>query len=217
VRCVSVSKQLENLTHAMAAQLDTEKLKKLNWRIPWPEWFAGSSVKTSAGGSAGTPERSQVETVAKSSESTPERSSVSSSATSPAGSTESYSGVLPPLDVVKIGDTVRVDRPIDEAVEWNNAMFARLFLEWLVGEPIFCGAWVSAYDIDTELLPRFQLAADCPHLEAGALRRGLAEVTAKRERATTDRSGKRISMTEYLIPKPAAEVVEFEAAKRQRA
>jgi hypothetical protein len=123
------------------------------------------------------------------------------------------------LTVVKIGDTVRIDRPPDEKDEWSNEDFARLFLQWLATEYPACrdGGWVSVPDIDDEFFLRFREAAGCPYLECGALYQGLSKVTQKRERTYKDGTGKRCSMTEYKVPKAAAAVVDLAAAKRGRA
>lgn len=90
-------------------------------------------------------------------------------------------------------------------VEWTNADFAHLFLHWLAREyPAYRNGWVSAFDIETEFFERFQEAAHCYYLECGALYRGLGAVTKKRDRRFTEYSGRRCSMTEYLVPDPAA-------------
>jgi hypothetical protein len=74
---------------------------------------------------------------------------------------------------------------------------------------------VSVLDIETDFFPRFQDAAGCRYLEYGTLYRGLSECTEKRERRYTGFSGKRHSMTEYLVPGPAGDVVDL--AERREA
>ena len=111
------------------------------------------------------------------------------------------SGDFAPLTVVRIGDTVRIDRPLGARFEWTNADFARLFLLWLAGEYPACrNAWISVHDIEDEFSIRFIEAAECHSLQLGALLRGLGKVTLKRERTYTDWTGKRCSMTEYKNP-----------------
>ena len=122
---------------------------------------------------------------------------------------------LPRLTVYRIGDTVRIDRPPDEMVEWTNESFASLFILWLATEyPTTRNGWVCAFDIETEFFDRFQEAAGCSYLECGALYRGLGKVTKKRERTYTQHDGKRCSMTEYKIAIPASVV---KLAERKRA
>jgi hypothetical protein len=123
-----------------------------------------------------------------------------------------------PLTVVRIRDTVRIDRPLSEKVEWTNADFGHLFLLWIAGEYPACrNAWVNVNDIEDEFYVRFIEAAGYRNLQLGALLRGLGEVTAKRERSCTDFTGKRRSVTEYKVPKAASNVVDLAAAERKRA
>jgi hypothetical protein len=108
---------------------------------------------------------------------------------------------------------------VDEAkLEWTPEDFARCFLWWLATEfPDCAGCNIRLSDIDDEFFPRFQAATGCHNLQLGALLRGLGGITKKSERRYMDYTGKRCSMTEYLVPKPVAAVVELAAAKRERA
>ena len=70
------------------------------------------------------------------------------------------------MTVSRIGDTVRIDRPPGEMVEWTNVDFAGLFLRWVARKYPACrNGWVSVFDIETEFFPRFQEAAGCRYLE----------------------------------------------------
>jgi hypothetical protein len=202
-------------------------------------WLAGEPVKPSAktsgngsvDGSAGSPAPLQAETSLKSSEETAAGSPATSSVSPPVSSSESlpangsdsspdsFQDGFPPLTVIKIGDTVRIDRPLAERVEWTNEDFARVFLWWLATEYPACrnGGWVSVPDIDDEFFVRFQEAAGCHYLEYGALYQGLGKVTQKRERQYKDCFGKRCSMTEYKVPRAASNVVDLVAAEPKRA
>jgi hypothetical protein len=222
----------------MSAQSSPEKLPRLNWRkrLPgWaPDWLGGSPAKASANGSVkgspGSLERSQsgqpvevsLDTSAATATGSPARSPASSPAGSPDGSPANgsvkNSDDLPPLTICRIGDTVRIDRPPDEKIEWTNQDFARLFLLWLATEyPSTQNGWVSVLDIETEFFDRFQEADGCHYLACGALYRGLGKVTKKRERTYTDYNGKRCSMTEYKVPKAASNVVDITTPERKRA
>jgi hypothetical protein len=170
---------------------------------------AGPSLTTSAEAS----ERSSASSPAGSPADTPNGSPENT----PANGSDSTPDSFPPLNFIRIGDTVRVARPPEERLEWTNQDFARLFLWWLATEPTCRNGWVSVPDIDDDFFARFQADAGCHCLGVGALYRGLGAVTQKRERNYTDFTGKRCSMTEYLVPDPTASVVELEAAERRRA
>jgi hypothetical protein len=208
------------------------KRRLLGWLTGEPvKPSPGSSANGSTDGSAGSPAPLQAETSLKSSEETAAGSSATSSASSPASSPEStpangsdsspdgFHDGFPPLIVVRIGDTVRINRPPDRKFEWSNEDFACLFLRWLATEYPACrnGGWVSVPDIDDEFFVRFQEAAGCHYLEYGALYQGLGKVTQKRERQYKDCAGKRCSMTEYKVPRAASNVVDLAAAERKRA
>src|SRR5262245_27962417 len=138
-------------------------------------WLTGEPERSSVNGSVGSPALLQPATSLKTSEATPARSPVTSPATSPvsspAGPPENTpangSDGFPPLSVVRIGNTVRIDRSLDEKVEWSNEDFACWFLLWLATEFPACQncGWVSVPDIDDEFFVRFQEDAGCPYLE----------------------------------------------------
>jgi hypothetical protein len=84
--------------------------------------------------------------------------------------------------------------------EWSNDDFATLFLRWLSKSyPKTRGKWVCVPDIEKHLLERFRAATGCIHLQLGALERGLGAITEKREMAYLDATGRRCTMTEYLV------------------
>jgi hypothetical protein len=68
---------------------------------------------------------------------------------------------------------------------------------------------VSALDIETEF-SQVPVDTGCNFLEAGALLRGLGEVTQKREHRYADCTGKRRSLTEYRVPKVASNMAAME-------
>jgi hypothetical protein len=180
-------------------------------------WIAGkperSPLRSSEDGSVPSPAQSQAEASVKASPGPPESSHARSSATSSAGlpatppenTPASTSDDFPPLNVVRIGDTVQIGRSADEKVEWSNQDFAGLFLRWLTTEyPSSRNGWVAAIDIETEFFSRFQEATGCHYLECGALYQGLGKVTEKRERTYKDGTGKRCSLTEYKVRREAS-------------
>ena len=86
--------------------------------------------------------------------------------------------------------------------EWTNELFARSFLRWIAREyPDCAGKKISASDIETYLLPRFQAATGCVHLALGSLLRGLGKVTEKTERSYMDWTGAQRELVEYRVPR----------------
>jgi hypothetical protein len=110
---------------------------------------------------------------------------------------ESTPASTPPLKTTRIGDSVRV---VNGKTDWSHEDFARVFLSWLVTvDANYRNGWVWFPDIRKHLFRRFKADAGCRHLKLGALARGLAGVTPKREATHTDITGKRRTTTEYWV------------------
>ena len=166
-------------------------------------WIAGkpakASVQASEDGSATTPAEP------------PLQASAEPPASSPSSSPADGSDDFPPLNLLKIGDTIQIDRSPDEQDEWTGEDFAGLFLRWITHTfPATEGNWVSSYDLEFEYFDRFLAAEGCPHLEFGTLARGLTKLLGrarKRERRCMYGTGKPYWKTEYKIPMAVSNVV----------
>lgn len=205
----------------MAAQADPEKLWRLNWQKPWPEWLRRSPPRSSANGSAGSPEQRTAETAQGSAADTPTSSPARSPAASTPNSTANGSDGFPPLTVVRTGQSVWIKKAPGYNIHWTNRDFALEFLYWLVTEYPECrDGWVNVPDLEQDFFERFRDAAGCTHVEDGALFRGLTEVLGrkgKRDQPYRNALGERYWMVEYKVPASAAAVVELAAVGRKRA
>jgi hypothetical protein len=112
----------------------------------------------------------------------------------------------------RIGDnSVRV---VNGKINWSNDDFATMFLDWLVAtDPNYRSGWVWLPDIEKHLFKRFKAETGCKHLKLGALIRGLASVTGRREADYTDHTGRRRTTVEYWVGDAVA-VVDLAEARR---
>jgi len=119
------------------------------------------------------------------------------------------------MTTTRIGDnSVRV---VNGKVDWLNEDFALVFLSWLLmTDPNYHNGWVWYPDITKHLFKRFKAEVGCRHLKLGALIRGLASVTGRREVGYTDSTGQRRTTVEYWVGDAMA-VVELPIAERRRA
>ena len=123
------------------------------------------------------------------------------------------------MNVERFGKSVRIKRAAKNRRIWAAEDFGRKFLRWLETiDPKFRNGRVCVPDIETDLLPRFKVAAHCPNLKLGTLLRGLGNVSAGKHNDVPylDSTGKPCTMTEYEVQMKAA-VVELPVAERRRA
>src|SRR6185295_7453553 len=96
---------------------------------------------------------------------------------------------------------VRVARRAETA-EWMPADLASAFLDWVAATyPVCTGATISSHDIAETFFPEFTAATGPSHLRLGTLLRGLGELTQRGEYKYTDRTGRRRTGVEYVVPK----------------
>jgi hypothetical protein len=122
------------------------------------------------------------------------------------------------LFVMNVRDSIRLSGPHGPLAEEppTDAM-AKYLLAWLAAEfPATAGRWVAYPDLRDHVYPRFQAQTGLKR-SLGSVLRGLNKVTKARNREYTDhRSGERKTLKEYLVPDPAAAVVELADEKRKR-
>jgi hypothetical protein len=117
------------------------------------------------------------------------------------------------LRIMRVGDSIRLSGAQDDLPEEPPAdASAQHLLAWLAaGLPATSGAWVAYPDLRDHLYPRFQAETGLRR-SLGSVLRGLNKVTRTRDREYTDRqTGKRKTLKEYLVPAPAAAIVDLEA------
>jgi hypothetical protein len=123
----------------------------------------------------------------------------------------------PELHLEVIGSSVRVTAGTSARPEEPPAKKrAEELLAWLAATyPPYAGRYVAHADLEEHLWPQFQAATGCKRSLASVVR-GLNKATDTRDRDYIDPGdGRRRIVKEYLVPRPAAAVVDIEVARKR--